>query len=69
MERFTTFDASDHIIGAISSGSSEVYPKLKKDKKIVIKDVEYSYNNIIEALNHTGILNIENWMAEEMNRK
>ena len=69
MERFTTFDASDHIIGAVSSGSSEAYPKLKKDKKIVIKDVEYSYNNIIDALNHTGILNIENWMAEEMNRR
>ena len=61
-----TFNASKFVYGTSFTGRSKVYPKLKTDKKITVKDVEYSYNSIISALEHTGILNIENWMAEEM---
>ncbi|MBO5019160.1 MAG: hypothetical protein J6D52_00710, partial [Clostridia bacterium] len=65
-ELFTSFDASKYILGVTSESDSEAYQKLSKDKVLMINDKEYSYNNVIDALNHTGITNIENWLSENM---
>ena len=69
MERFTTFDASKYVMGIKSEIIKDIYPQIDRNKKIVVKDEEYSCNDIINALNHTGILNIENWMAQEMKKR
>ena len=66
LELFTSFDASKYILGVTSESDSEAYQKLSKDKVLMINDKEYSYNNVIDALNHTGITNIENWLSENM---
>ena len=66
LEYFTDFHASDYIINAQTTNVSGHYPILSADKKIMIDDIEYSYNDIVKALQNTGILNIENWIEQQM---
>jgi predicted GTPase len=66
LEFFTTFDASKYVINAEGKNISASYSKLKKDKKIIIDEKEYMYNSIVNALEHTGILCIENWLENQL---
>ena len=65
-EYFLNFNASDYVVNAKTSNSSEYYPMLKKDKEIVLDDIKYSYNKIVKVLGNTGILNIEKWLAQKI---
>ena len=66
LEFFSTFDASSYVINAPTVNSSMNYSRVKKDKKVIIDDQEFSYNSIVEALEHTGMLGIENWLGEQL---
>lgn len=66
LDTFSVFNASDYVIGATCKVTNKSYIKLQEDKKVIIRDKEYSYNGIVDALNNTGILIIEKWISESM---
>ena len=42
---------------------------INNDVEITVDDNSYQKNRIICALEHTGILNVENWLETEMKNK
>lgn len=69
LEQFDTFNASDYQRNAETSSISTQYIKEKNDVEITVDDNSYQKNRIICALEHTGILNVENWLETEMKNK
>lgn len=69
VEYFTDMDANQYIrnVDIHSLRNSNMYAEKPKDFQIMIDEDEYAYNQIVKALQHTGITVMESWLENKIN--
>lgn len=66
MRYFSQKNAADSIVGAQWDTSRDMYWEYRKGKTVEIRGETYTFNQIVNALDHTGLLHIENWISCNM---
>jgi hypothetical protein len=67
-EYFLSTNANGAIVNAeVNVSENSVYREKAKDSKIIIDEEEFSYNQIVKALNNTGVTAMEIWLSKKIN--